>query len=148
MNTEQQHKRTRRPNHEPACPDIPHPVWTNLSMQVPNERSRVSIVSFVECVLVELTHESLGAEYVSSNVWGVKRTQFIVDDDVGETFLKRHYDERLGWHTTTMSREEVRTELVNRLTRTTSLRGEQKLGEADDEFDRFSVKLVGQLWSA
>ncbi|WP_089699614.1 hypothetical protein [Halogranum gelatinilyticum] len=117
-------------------------------MQVPNSRSRVSIVSFVECVLVELTHESLGAEYLSSNVWGVKRTQFIADDDVGETFLKRHYDERLGWHKTMMSREEVRSELVDRLTRTTSLSGERNRGEADDEFDRFSVKLVGQLWSA
>ncbi|SDN15769.1 hypothetical protein SAMN04487949_3528 [Halogranum gelatinilyticum] len=148
MNTEQQHKRNRRTNHEPACPDIPHPVWTTLSMQVPNSRSRVSIVSFVECVLVELTHESLGAEYLSSNVWGVKRTQFIADDDVGETFLKRHYDERLGWHKTMMSREEVRSELVDRLTRTTSLSGERNRGEADDEFDRFSVKLVGQLWSA
>jgi hypothetical protein len=117
-------------------------------MQVPNDRSRLSIVSFVECVLVELTHESLGAEYLSSNVWGVKRTQFIADDDVGETFLKRHYDERLGWHKTKMSRDAVRSELVNRLTRTISLSGERDHSETGNEFDRFSVKLVGQLWSA
>ncbi|WP_199723122.1 hypothetical protein [Halobellus sp. Atlit-38R] len=60
--------------------------WADLELTVPNERSQLSIVSFVECVLVELTHEEVGAEYVSTNVWGTKRTQFISIDDNGEMF--------------------------------------------------------------
>ena len=43
---------------------------------MPNDRSPISIVSFVECVLVELTHEPVAAEYVSSEIWGEKRTRF------------------------------------------------------------------------
>jgi len=33
------------------------PPWADLELTVPNDRSPISIVSFVECVLVELTHE-------------------------------------------------------------------------------------------
>jgi hypothetical protein len=47
----------------------------------------------------------------------VKRTQFIAINDVGERFQKRYFDERLGWHETTVSRGAVRDELVNRLSR-------------------------------
>ena len=70
--------------------------WADLELMIPNDRSQLSIVSFVECVLMELTHEEVGAEYVSTNVWGAKRTQFIAIGDNGEMFRKRHYDERLG----------------------------------------------------
>ncbi|AXR76147.1 hypothetical protein AArc1_4030 (plasmid) [Natrarchaeobaculum sulfurireducens] len=84
---------------------------------VPNDRSTTSIISFVEWVLVELTHENIGAEYRSSHLWGQKRTQYTAADSTGEFFLKRHHDARLGWYTETLHREELRTELVSRLSR-------------------------------
>ena len=119
--------------------------WSDLHLSVPNTRSGESIVSFVECTLVELTHEAVGAEYVSSNVWGVKRTQFIAVDDFGETFQKRHYDERLGWHEQTISRQDVREELMNRLSRSSSLATNQSHGAPVDEPDTFAVKARHQL---
>lgn len=84
---------------------------------VPSDRGTTSIISFVEWVLVELTHENIGAEYRSSHLWGQKRTQYTVADSKGEFFLKRHHNTRLGWHTETLRREELRTELVSRLSR-------------------------------
>ena len=119
--------------------------WSDLHLSVPNTRSGESIVSFVECALVELTHEDVGAEYISSNVWGVKRTQFIAVDDVGETFQKRHYDERLGWHEQTISRQDVREELVNRLSQSSSLATNRSHGAPVDEPDTFTVKVRHQL---
>jgi len=50
---------------------------------LPHNRGPTAIVSFVECALVELTHEEIGAEYVSTSVAGVKRTPFIAVDDIG-----------------------------------------------------------------
>ena len=119
--------------------------WSDLCLSIPNSRSGESIVSFIECALVELTHEDVGAEYVSSNVWGVKRTQFIAVDALGERFQKRHYDERLGWHEQTISRQDVREELVNRLSRSSSLATNQSHGAPVDEPDTFAVKARHQL---
>lgn len=119
--------------------------WSDLRLTIPNTRSGESIVSFVECTLVELTHEDVGAEYVSSNVWGVKRTQFIAVDDVGETFQKRHYDERLGWHEQTISRQVLREELVNRLSRSPSFATKRSHDAPVDEPDTFAVKARHQL---
>nr|WP_233510470.1 MULTISPECIES: hypothetical protein [unclassified Haloferax] len=83
----------------------------------PHGRSPTGIVSFVERVLVELTHEDVGAEFVSTNLTGVKRTQFIGVDDAGQRFQKRYFDDRLGWDETIVSRGTVRDELVSRLSR-------------------------------
>ncbi|POG55160.1 hypothetical protein [Haloferax marisrubri] len=99
---------TEQPSDEP---------WADLDLTLPHNRSPTGIVSVVECVLVELTHEDVGAEFVSTSVAGTKRTQFIAVDDIGQRFKKRYFDERLGWHETTVSREAVREELVNRLSR-------------------------------
>ncbi|MDS0243612.1 hypothetical protein NDO74_20125 [Haloferax sp. S2CR25-2] len=99
---------TEQPSEEP---------WAGLELALPHGRSPTGIVSFVERVLVELTHEDVGAEFVSTNLAGVKRTQFIAVDDVGQRFQKRYFDERLGWHETTVSRGAVRDELVSRLSR-------------------------------
>jgi len=52
------------------------PPWADLELTVPNDRSPISIVSFVECVLVELTHEPVAAEYVSSEIWGESEHDF------------------------------------------------------------------------
>ncbi|MFC4540426.1 hypothetical protein ACFO5R_00555 [Halosolutus amylolyticus] len=114
-------------------------------MTIPNDRSQLSIVSFVECVLVELTHEEVGAEYVSTNVWGAKRTQFIAIDDNGEIFRKRHYDERLGWHESTVSRRAVRKNLITRLTRSSSRTTDRSHDVPVDDPDTFSVKLTRKL---
>ncbi|POG54139.1 hypothetical protein AUR65_015805 [Haloferax marisrubri] len=125
----------------------PKSPWSNLRLTIPNDRHHTSIVAFVECVLVELTHEDVGAEYVSSNVWGTKRTQFIAADDVAETFYKRHYDERLGWHETTVSRESVRNELIDRLSQTDSLATDRSHSVPVESTDVFSVKPVRQLYN-
>ena len=119
--------------------------WADLELTVPNDRSQLSIVSLVECVLVELTHEKVGAEYVSANVWGAKRTQFIAVDDVGETFEKRHYDERLGWHESTVSRRAVRDELIDRLTRSSPLASNRSHPDRVNEPDTFSVEPTPEL---
>lgn len=119
--------------------------WSDLRLSVPNTRSGESIVAFVECVLVELTHEDVGAEYVASNVRGVKRTQFIAVDDIGETFQKRYYDERLGWHETIVSREAVRDELINRLTRSSPPATDGSHDVTVDSPDRFRVKPAREL---
>ena len=145
MHSERQHQRDRGIDREPTHRDASASPWSDLRLSVPNTRSGESIVSFVECVLVELTHEDVGAEYISSNVWGLKRTQFIAVDALGETFRKRHYDERLGWHEQTISRQEVREELVNRLSRSSSLVTNRSHGAPVDESDTFAVKARQQL---
>jgi len=119
--------------------------WADLELTIPNDRSQISIVSLVECVLVELTHEEVGAEYVSANVWGAKRTQFIAIDDVGETFQKRHYGERLGWHESTVSRRAVREDLITRLTRSASLATDRSHDVPVDDPDTFTVKPARKL---
>ncbi len=48
---------------------------------------------------------------------GATRTQFIAIDDNEEVFRKQHYDKRLGWHESTVSRRAVREDLSTRLTR-------------------------------
>jgi hypothetical protein len=116
--------------------------WADLKLTLPHDRSPTGIVSFVECALVELTHEEVGAEFVSMSVAGVKRTHFIAVDDVGQRFQKRYFDERLGWHETTVSREAVRDELVNRLSQSSSDRTTE-MPNADS--DTFRVKPVHQF---
>lgn len=116
--------------------------WSDLRLSVPNTRSGESVVAFVECVLVELTHENVGAEFVSTSVAGMKRTQFIAVDDVGQRLQKRYFDELLGWHETTVSRETVRDELVTRLSRSFSDRTDET---PDAEPDTFRVKPLHQF---
>jgi hypothetical protein len=111
---------------------------------VPNDRSPISIVSFVECVLVELTHEPVAAEYVSSEIWGEKRTRFFAVDESGERFQKRYSDDRLGSHNTLLSRRRVRNALINRLSRET-VETKRGLQEAVEEPDTFRVRPLREL---
>ncbi len=124
---------TKQPSEEP---------WADLELTLPHNRSPTGIVSFVECALVELTHEHVGAEFVSMSVAGVKRTQFIAVDDVGQRFQKRYFDKRLGWRETTVSREAVRDELVNRLSQSSSDRTNEM---PNGDPDTFRVKPVHQF---
>ena len=143
MSSEHEQQQSRLPGEQTK--QSSEAPWADLELTDPNDRSQSSIVALVECVLVELTHEEVGAEYVSTNVWGVKRTQFIAVDDVGETFQKRHYDERLGWHESTVSRRAVRDELVNRLTRPSSLTSDRSHEVPVDDPDTFTVKPTREL---
>jgi hypothetical protein len=114
-------------------------------LTIPHNRSPTAVVSLVECALVELTHEDVGAEIVSTSVAGVKRTQYIATDDVGQRFQKRYFDERLGRHETIVSRETVRDELVSRLTHQSSLDGEVGQNDVNGSQDRFRVKSAREL---
>ncbi|MDQ2051642.1 hypothetical protein RBH26_14275 [Natronolimnohabitans sp. A-GB9] len=145
MTSERQHPRDRGIDRVPAHRQSTEPPWSGLELRVPNDRSRESLVSFVECVLVELTHADVGAEYRSSNIWGVKLTQYIAADTVGERFKKRHYDERLGWHEQTIPRQDVREELINRLSRPVSLATNQSHTHPVEEPDTFRVNPTWQL---
>ena len=126
-------EQTEQPSEEP---------WADLELTLPHNRSPTAILSFVECALVELTHEDVGAEYVSTSIAGVNRTLFIAVDDVGQRFKKRHYDERLGWHETTVSRKTVRDELVNRLSQSSS---DQTNETPNTDPDTFCVKPTHKL---
>jgi hypothetical protein len=72
-------------------------------MTVPTDRDHASVVAIVECALVELTHETVGAVFISRQVGRSTQTQYVADDDVGEKFQKRRFDDRRGWQVTTIS---------------------------------------------
>ena len=143
MSSEHEQQRSRLPSEHTEQPS--EEPWTDLELTLPHNRSPTGIVSFVECALVELTHEDVGAEFVSTSVAGVERTQFVAVDDIGQRFKKRYFDERLGWHETTVSREAVRDELVNRLAQRPSLGGDVSQHGVVDDQDKFQVMPVWEL---
>ena len=116
----------------------------NLEVTIPSGRDHASLVALVECALVELTHEHVGAVVVAQQVWGTKRTQYVAVDDVGQQFQKRHFDSRLGWHETTVSRKIVRDDLITQLTRSASPPADTREA-ADREPNTFAVKPVREL---
>jgi hypothetical protein len=131
-------------DHATTNPDSEAP-WSDLEVAIPNDRDHASLVALVECALIELTHEHVGAVVVAHQVWGTKRTQYVAVDDIGEQFQKRHSDARLGWHETTVPRETVRDELITQLTRSPSTPAEQSGEGAASEPDTFVVKPVREL---
>lgn len=145
MTSERQHPRDRGIDRASTHRQPTEPPWSALELRVPNDRSRESLISFVECILVELTHADVGAEYRSSNVWGIKRTHYTAADTTGQLFRKCHYDERLGWHEQTMSRQDVRDELINRLARPASLATNRSHTYPVEKRDTFRVKPTWQL---
>jgi hypothetical protein len=112
---------------------------------VPTDRDHASVVALVECALVELTHEHVGAVVVAHQMWGTNRTQYVAADDVGKQFQKRHFDARLGWHETSVPRRTVRDELITQLTRSVSTSTERSGEEAVKGPDTFVVKPVQDL---
>ncbi|WP_148416352.1 hypothetical protein [Haloferax sp. KTX1] len=119
--------------------------WADLVVTIPNDRDHASVVALVECALVELTHEAVGAVFVSRQVGRSTRTQYVAGDDVGEQFQKRHFDDRLGWHETTVPRRTVRDELITQLMRSPSTPTERSGEGAASEPDTFVVKPVREL---
>jgi len=119
--------------------------WADLEMTVPTDRDHASVIALVECALVELTHETVGAVFISRQVGRSTRTQYVARDDVGEQFQKWHFDDRLGWHETTVPRRTVRDELITQLTRSASTPSERSGEGAASEPDTFVVKPVREL---
>ena len=136
--------KTRAAHHAATTPDGEAP-WANLEMTVPTDQDHASVVALVECALVELTHEAVGAVFVSRQVGRSTRTQYVADDEVGEQFQKRHFDDRLGWHETTVPRRAVRDELITQLTRSPPTSAERAGERAASEPDTFVVKPVRDL---
>ena len=136
----EQRSKTRAAHQAGTTPDGQAP-WEDIEVTVPTDRDHTSVVALVECALVELTHEAVGAVFISRQVGRSTRTQYVAADDVGEQFQKRHFDDRLGWHETTISRRTVRDELITQLTRP----AEQADEEAASEPDTFVVKPVREL---
>ena len=135
---------TRAAHHAGTTPDGQAP-WADLEVTVPTDRDHASVVALVECALVELTHEAVGAVFVSRQVGRSTRTQYVARDDVGEKFQKRHFDDRLGWQETTIPRRTVRDELITQLTRVPSTPAERSGERAASEPDTFVVKPVREL---
>jgi len=145
MHSERQRDRDRRIDAHPAESDAATSPWADLRLDVPNDRSDESIVAFVECVLVELTHEDVSAEYRSSNVWGATIDQYVAADAAGQQFTERRFDERLGWFETRVSRADVRDKLVWRLSQLASLARNRSHSDPVNTPDTFSVKPTHQL---
>jgi len=145
MYSERQRNRNRRIDYRSAESDKATSPWADLRLSVPNDRSGESVVAFVECVLVELTHEDVGAEYRSSNVWGAKIDQYVATDGTGQRFTERRYDERLGWDETQITRADVREQLVRRLSQSASVATNQSHADPVTEPDTLSVKPTQQL---
>jgi len=140
----ERHSETRAAHHAETPPDSQAP-WADLEMTVPTDRDHASVVALVECTLVELTHEAVGAVFISRQVGRSTRTQYVAADDVGEQFQKRHFDDRLGWHETTIPRRTVRDELITQLTGSSSTSTERSGEKATSEPDTFVVKPVREL---
>ena len=131
-------------NHATTTPGSEAP-WADLEVAIPTDRDHASLVALVECALIELTHEHVGAVVVTHQVRGTNRTQYVAVDDVSEQFQRRHFDARLGWHETTVPREIVRDELVTQLTRSAASQTERTREAAAGEPDTFTVKPVQEL---
>ena len=139
-----QRSKTRASDHAGTTPDDETP-WADLEMVVPTDRDHASVVALVECALVELTHEAVGAVFISQQVGRSTRTQYVAADDVGEQFQKRRFDDWLGWHEITIPRRIVRDELITHLTGSASTSTERAGEEAASDPDIFVVKPVREL---
>ena len=143
MASEQRSK--RREGHQAASTPNGEAPWADLEMAVPTDRDHASVVALVECALVELTHEAVGAVFVARQVGRLTRTQYVAGDDVGEQFQKRHFDDRMGWHETTIPRRAARDELITQLSRSASTAAERSGEGAASGPDIFVVKPVREL---
>ncbi|TKX84677.1 hypothetical protein EXE43_17640 [Halorubrum sp. SS5] len=139
-----QRSKTRIAHHAETTPDG-EALWADLEMTVPTDRDHASVVALVACALVELTHEAVGAVFVAHQVGRATRTQYGAVDDVGEQFQKRHFDDRLGWHETTIPRRDVRDELITQLSRSVSTAAERAADRAASGPNAFVVKPVRAL---
>lgn len=110
-----------------------------LSISIPNERTGESRCAFVEAVLIELTHEPVGAVHTPGAVADDTRRELVCVDDVGETFEFRQYSPRHDWTTERMSRAMAREHLLTLVGRPS--------GRADSAVDTLAVVRAGDLQS-
>jgi hypothetical protein len=122
-----------------------HSEYERFDLTVPNDRSEAALAGLIDQVLVELRHEPLGAEYISANVWGPNRTQYIRDETGAAPFTKYHYDERLGWIVGSIPRAGVREELMTHLSRDWSQVSQRSDAQPATTPDRFQVRPVAVL---
>jgi len=110
--------RTHRSEHPAAVDTTPvreasTPAASDLSIRVPNERDGPSRVAFVEAVLVELPHETVGLIYERPQASESERIEVECVDDVGQEFVLRQYVPRHGWVDERVPRSEVRSKLLS-----------------------------------
>ncbi|AWB28427.1 hypothetical protein [Halococcoides cellulosivorans] len=135
---------TRSEQREATTSDDKAP-WASLEVTAPIDRDYASVVSLVECALVELTHEDVGAVFVSRQIGSTTRTQYVAIDETGERFQKRYVDDRLGWYETTIPRRTVRDELITQLRLSSFPMAEHPREAPGCEPDTFAVKPVRDL---
>jgi hypothetical protein len=120
-------------------------AWSDLSMEVPNDVPTARVLSFVECVLVELTHEPVGALYRSNEEWGVIETVTIHADwtslSTDKPYVRFRRDPRTGRQVSSYSYETIRDALVNQLSKK---RAEDSL-VATDSFAAYPLSTLCRL---
>lgn len=120
-------------------------TWSDLSMEVPNEVTSARVISFVECALVELTHEPLGAVYRSNEEWGVIETVIVHVDwtamTIEDSFVRFRRDPRTGTQLSTHSRPTVHDALVSRLTTGRA----EDIPVTTDSFDVYPLSTLSRL---
>jgi hypothetical protein len=109
-----------------------------FELPVPNEWDDDEIETLVDRVLAALTECGYVAEYRSSNVWGAKLARYHPEGG-DAAFVKWTFDDRLGWRPAPKSRDELRAELMRRLSRGTSRARNRSHGHAVDAPDEFVV---------
>ena len=112
MYTDDERHGRRRPDTELETEQRPR---TPLQLHVPNDVGEFAVRRFAEGIISTLKRESVGVEYTSTTLLGVKRTQYIAQGQ-GTTVQKRMYEPRLGWREKFVRQLTVQDELVARLT--------------------------------
>jgi len=119
----------------------------DLEVAIPSDRNHASlVVALVECVLVELTHEQVGAVVVAQQVWGDetyavrrrrRRRRAVSEAALRQpAWLARDYRSFL---------ETVRDELITKVTRSAVSPPERTREAAASEPNTFTVKPVREL---
>lgn len=103
-----------------------------------------AVETLVDRVLAALEEFEYAAEYRTFNVWGPKLARYrAVGGEPG--FVKRTYDERIGWLSASKPREELREELGRRLSSATSRARNRSHDHYVDATDEFVVATAGEL---
>jgi len=119
--------------------------WADLEVTIPSDPGpRVARRARGVCPRGTDSRTGGGSRRCPAGV-GTKRTQYVAVDDVGQQFQKRHFNSRVGWHETTISREIVRDELITKVTRSAVSPPERTREAAASEPNTFTVKPVREL---
>jgi len=118
--------------------------WADLEVTIPSDRDHASLVALVECALVELTHEQVGAVVIVQQVWG--RNARSTSPSTTSASSSRSGTSTAGLAgTRPPSREIVRDELITKVTRSAVSPPERTREAAASEPNTFTVKPVREL---